>query len=284
MATENLITRESVAIAAQKITEGGRLPSVRSVMALLGGGSPNTVLPFLNEWKASRASAQTPDIPLDPGIAQLISRQIAQAATVAAASAEAKVAEMQSDAELIAEAGRAAELLVERLQAELEQARAQIQQQTGQLEERGREIEKSRSDATEQVAAAVAMAERERQAAESVRQDLVRALIRVEAVPRLEAEVTALAGQIREAESALAQALQVEAVAVARLESQSARADESVVRENLALEQNRRLEKELAESRALERAGLERAQQLERELGQAQAKIAATNAGVAGPT
>jgi len=160
MLSIKLVTYENVATAAKSISDGGKQPSVRSVIALIGGGSPNAVLPLLNEWKSSRPDPQHSDVVLDPAIAQLIARQVETAATHAAAAADAKVIEVQADADLIAETGRAVEKLNEQLQKELEQSRAQIQQLTGQLEARAQEIEKVSSYAAEQVAAADARAAR----------------------------------------------------------------------------------------------------------------------------
>jgi acetolactate synthase regulatory subunit len=270
-----LVTYENVANAAKKIAEGGKQPSVRSVIALIGGGSPNAVLPLLTEWKSSRPDPQHSDVVLDPAIAQLIARQVETAATHAAAAADAKVIEIQADADLIAETGRAVEKLNEQLQKELDQSRAQIQQLTGQLDARAREIEKVSSDAAEQVAAADTRAARERDAAEAVRQELVRAQIRVESIPRLESDTAALNARVHDAETALAVERQVAAVATAKSEAQLLRADESAQRETITREQIQRLEKDLAEVRALERAALERVQQLGLDLFQAQAKIPA---------
>lgn len=67
-----LVTFESVAAAAEAISKDGGRPSVRAVIAQLGGGSPNTVLPMLNEWKAGRVAVRSADIELDPRIGQIV--------------------------------------------------------------------------------------------------------------------------------------------------------------------------------------------------------------------
>lgn len=272
-----LVTAQSVAAAADGLTAQGNRVTVRAVIAVLGGGSPNEVLPLVSEWKAGRTTPAIPDIAIDPAIVQLMAKQIFMAAAESAAAAEMRAADVAADSEVIAKAGRAAEELAAQLQVELNGARELIQQQTGQLDERSREIQQVRSDSAEQVALAEARAQRERETAESVRQDLVRANIRVESVPRLEAENSALLDRVRDAEKALAAAKQAEAVATTKQSAESVRATECMGREKLALQQIQRLELALTESRTLERAASERAQNLERELVVAQAALAKAN-------
>ncbi|WP_244095921.1 hypothetical protein [Rhodoferax ferrireducens] len=117
-------------------------------------------------------------------------------------------------------------------------------------------------------------AQSERETAEAVRQDLVRAQIRVEGVPRLEAENATLQDRLREIENAVAAARQAEAVATAKQEAESVRATECLGREKLALAHIQRLEAGLDESRLRERAMIDRSQQLERDLVAAQSNLA----------
>lgn len=271
-----LITPESVATAAQCIVDRGGRVSVRSVIDELGGGSPNAVSPLINEWKANRStSLPVPDIAINPAIIQLIARQVSLASTEAAREADTRAAEVIADAEVIAAAGRAAEDSVARLQIALNGANERVQQLTGQLEERALEIQQVRKDCAEQVAVAQGRAQSERETAEAVRQDLVRAQIRVEAVPRLEAENAALQERLREAENAVAAARQAEAVASAKQVAEGIRAKECMDREKLALAHLQRLEAGLDEARLRDRAMVDRSQQLERDLVAAQTHLAA---------
>ena len=121
-----LVTFESVAAAAQKLLDEGGKASVRAVIAELGGGSPNAVLPHLNAWKNGRPLVRASDIPLNPEIARLIAEQISSASAIAAKSAEEKASDVQADAEAVAEAGRAAEALAAELEQTLGQAKAEI--------------------------------------------------------------------------------------------------------------------------------------------------------------
>ena len=121
-----LVTFESVAAAAEKLFNEGSKASVRAVIVVLGGGSPNAVLPFLNEWKNGRPLVRASDIALNPEIARLIAEQISSASAIAAKSAEEKASDVQADAEAVAEAGRAAEALAADLEQALGQAQAEI--------------------------------------------------------------------------------------------------------------------------------------------------------------
>ncbi|ABD72016.1 hypothetical protein Rfer_4330 (plasmid) [Rhodoferax ferrireducens T118] len=142
------------------------------------------------------------------------------------------------------------------------------------MDERALEIKQVRQDCAEQVALSQGRAQSERETAEAVRQDLVRAQIRVEGVPRLEAENATLQDRLREIENAVAAARQAEAVATAKQEAESVRATECLGREKLALAHIQRLEAGLDESRLRERAMIDRSQQLERDLVAAQSNLA----------
>lgn len=251
-----LVTYENVAAAAQTLLDGGSRPSVSAVRATLGGGSPNDILPLLNQWKQARPVVQGADIVLDPQIGQLIAKQIGGAVADAVRAAEQRSADVQADADAVAEAGRDAEKTAALLASELEAARSKLQQQTGQLEERGRELELIRESSTAAIAAADEKAEREREAAESVRQDLVRAQIRIEAIPRLESEIDALMDRLTKAEGDLAKSRQVEAVAVAKLDSAIERQQDLAARLGRAETQIETTQKELAKAQDREREAL----------------------------
>ena len=249
-----LVTYENVAAAAQGLQDAGQRQSVRAVIAALGGGSPNAVLPLLNEWKSSRLAVQGADIAIDPQIGQLIARQIGAAVADAVRSAEQRSSEVQADAQAVAEAGREAEKISQALAQELEQAKAKLQQQAGQLEARVRELDEVRQAAQLSVQAAESRADRERDTAESVRQELVRAQIRAEAIPRLESEISALASRLNKAEADLGAARQVEAVACSRAESAMERAVELAARLSRAEEQTESVRADLAASQERERS------------------------------
>lgn len=266
MVNTRLVTYENVAAAAQSLLDAGQRPSVRMVLAILGGGSPNAILPLLNEWKQARPAVLGADIAIDPQIGALIAKQIGAAVADAVRASEQRSSEVQADAEAVAEAGRAAEKTARSLAEELELVKDKLQQQAGQLEERAREIEQIRDSAQASVASADAKAEREREAAESVRQELVRAQIRTEAIPRLESEIDALMSRLQTAEADLAAARQAAAVSSARAESATDRAVELAARLKRVEEQTEKVRADLATTQERERSAILGTQKLSDEL------------------
>lgn len=261
-----IVTFERVAEAARQLSDKGQKPTVRAVMAELGGGSPNAVLPLLKQWKTSEPALRPPEITLDPGIVQLLTRQIATLTQDATADMAQQLEALQADADVLGAAGQLAEQRVQSLQVELEEARAQAQLQAAQLEARAQDMLELKSESERQVAGAHAKAEQERLAAEAVRQELVRAHIRIEAVPRYELEIAALKDGLREAEQAVALARQEAAVATARFDAEARRVQEAAEREKSAQALILRQDKELSSARAQERVERERAQKTEQAL------------------
>ena len=69
-----LVTEESVGAACDTLVAQGKKPSFRSIIEVLGGGSPNDIGPFFNAWKAKQADAVSatpiPEPPALPRIAE----------------------------------------------------------------------------------------------------------------------------------------------------------------------------------------------------------------------
>lgn len=101
-----LVTVESVASAAESIQSEGGKPSVRSVIARIGGGSPNVVCVLLNRWRESKPVVESrKSIFIDERIAALIADQTQKAVTEAAASANEQRISVDADMQLIAVRG-----------------------------------------------------------------------------------------------------------------------------------------------------------------------------------
>jgi colicin import membrane protein len=229
-----LVSFEKVSAAAQQLQSAGQRPTVRLLIATLGGGSPNAVLPLLNRWKAAQSSGK-PELTLEPAIAKVIAQQLAVMTAQAVAQAEAKLIELAADAELISQAGRVAEETCQKLEAELAQANALVNQLTGQLTERSKEIEVLRSEAARQMSDSQASVAHERELAQAIRDDLLRAQFKLEGLAELQANVKALSERCQEAERAAAASTQEAAVAQAKLAFQLERAEEARVREEQSL-------------------------------------------------
>lgn len=187
-----LVTFESVAAAAEAISKDGGRPSVRAVIAQLGGGSPNTVLPMLNEWKAGRVAVRSADIELDPRIGQIVAELVTRASEQAAKSAEERAADVQADAETVAEAGREAELRAEGLQGQLDKAIQTITLKERALEDAQAAAAIEAKNAEEKATALKNQLAEERSRADQAVQAVAKAEVRLELIPGLQAEVERL--------------------------------------------------------------------------------------------
>ena len=220
------VSFESVAAAAEALTSAGQRPSVRAVIAAMGGGSPNAVLPHLQAWKAARPTVKTADVALDPRIITMMAEQITTSIIEATRAAEARAADLEADAEAVADAGRLAEARADELAGELVSVQADNQQQAGRLDALAHEIEQVKKEAGAAVADARTDALREREAGEQVRQSLARAELRLEAVPAMEATLTALRDQLDAERTARTAAEKSAAVAIAEQHAAERRADD----------------------------------------------------------
>ncbi|WP_312126752.1 DNA-binding protein [Pseudomonas sp.] len=188
-----LVTFESVATAADAITKEGGRPSVRAVIAHLGGGSPNQILPHLNGWKAGRPAIRAADFELDPRIAQIIGELIHKAAEQAARTAEERAADISADAEAVAEAGRDAEARATQLETELSEAIEQIASLKRATEDAAAAAEIESKNQQDKIRGLSDQLTIERERADSTAKDLTRAEYRLEQIPKLEAEIQHLA-------------------------------------------------------------------------------------------
>jgi chromosome segregation ATPase len=188
-----LVTFDSVATAAQAITDEGGKASVRAVIQALGGGSPNAVLPLLNEWKAGRVVVRATDIALDPRIAALIAEQISTASVQAAKAAEDRASDVQADAEAIAEEGRIVEARAIELQKALDAAQAEIVIKGRALEDLAVERVRDGEIAQDKINTLQIQLDSASERAEKALQAVAKDEVKLQAIPKLEAQVERLA-------------------------------------------------------------------------------------------
>lgn len=219
-----LVTYEKVSAAAQKLLLANQRPTVRLLIATLGGGSPNAVLPLLNRWKAAQSTPTKSDLTLEPVIAKVIAQQLAVMTAQATAEADAKLIELAADAELMSQAGQAAEQACQKLELELVQTKSQVQQLTGQLTERTKEIESIRSEAAKQVTALQERLAHERELAQAIRDELLRSQFKLEGLAALQSQVQTLTDRCQESEHAAATLRLEAAVAQTKLNAELERA------------------------------------------------------------
>lgn len=196
-----LVNFEAVAAAAEALQEAGQRPSVRAVIAHLGGGSPNAVLKFLAEWKTGVPGMQVQvqnrivDLPIAPASIEPGNR-----ATVALASAQKRAAAFVDDLQVIADAHNMAEQQITVLHAERDLVAQQLDSVKRQLEQAQLDADRHQQHAAELAAA------------------LARAEVRLEALPDLHAEIERLRSALNLESKARAAAELQAAVSEARLE------------------------------------------------------------------
>lgn len=256
MAREANITQEQVNAVADQLRGAGIKPTVRAVRDKLGTGSNATVMKLLESWKATQVKVAEVPVTLPVSLQRALVDYLAQAVAEQKAELGAELAEQkQVNADLAVENERQADD-IEAVRAELEAMRTERDSLLGRMVQQEADLRLVRGEV-----------EQERAAAESVRTELAKAQLRLEALPRLESDLATARDELarerkgrasdneRERE-ARATAEQQAAVALARLEAAEAgrkRAEEdyiaTVQHERAAAEQVRDLTARLAAER-----------------------------------
>lgn len=179
MAREASITYEQVATVADELKARDVKPTSRAVREALGTGSMATVCKLLEQWKSGQAKhSQIADESIDQSVARALNAHIAARIQTATSEATARLADMQTElAAVIQENERQAADLAEQ-EAQVAQLKEECAKLTGQTQQLTKELARATDDL-----------EAERKAAEQARISLAKAELRLEAVPRIEAEI-----------------------------------------------------------------------------------------------
>lgn len=235
MAREATITQEDVNAVADRIRALGTKPTARAVRESLGGGSMATVLRLLQVWQAGQVSVPSAPPALPLALQKALVDFIGQEVAAAKAGIEDDLAAArQASADLIAESERQAAALevqgenIDRLHAE----KAELVGRSAQLTS---DLEIARDDA-----------ESLRQQAETARTDLAKLQLKLEGVPRLEAEIARLQAALDTERGARVVAEQAAAVSAAKLEQVVLRADDLQARLLRAEAEGREMRQEAA--------------------------------------
>ena len=204
-----IVNFESVATAAEALQSAGQRASVRGVIAALGGGSPNSVLKLLGEWKAGRPVVRIADTELDHRITDAIKVQMQRVAEQAAAAAEERAAAIDEDLQALAEAQAWAEQQITALTAERDTAQCQAADFVEQLKEVQAEAARNQEQAAQSAAALRQELAGERARLEASASELARAQVRLEALPGLQADIEHLRATLRSDAEQSAQALAI---------------------------------------------------------------------------
>ena len=236
-----LVTFESVAAAAEVIVATGKRPSVRTIAAALGGGSPNSILVHLRDWQSWRPVAGIADIDIDAQIIDGIKKQIQMTAARAAATAEEKAASTEDDLQAVSAEQAEAKQQITTLIDELDKSKDQVNALTKQLATERADAERFAQTAQLAYAALREDMATERQKSETIAAALVRSEVRLEALPKLEskirkmeAEIETLRAAFDSMQQAKQQAEQAIAIANANLNAANQRTQDLLERLNQA--------------------------------------------------
>lgn len=180
------ITFEQVAAVADAIAARGDRPTLRGVRAELGSGSMGTIQKHLAAWQGQRRQIVTSTATLPTEIQRVILSEIEREVDAARAELEAELAATKGDRDALADDNEAQAEQIEQQTARLDEIEATSQQQAGRIAQLESDLE-----------TAWQATERERGVAEQARQALAKAELRLEALPKVEAEVERLRAALR---------------------------------------------------------------------------------------
>ncbi|WP_059414333.1 DNA-binding protein [Cupriavidus basilensis] len=211
------VSYESVAVAADALVAEGQKPTLSAVRERLGNtGSMNTIHRHWTLWSGQHKPAPRKINEPNTRLLQALGTELSKAAEEAASEAEANLAQAMKELAVFSANGEALEAERDALAEQLLQVAKERDVLAGKGEEQLAEMARLNQEL-----------ERERNELASVRRHLVQAELRVEAVPRLEAEIlevrallaaeqTARVEADKTAATAVADALQAAAVAEAQ--------------------------------------------------------------------
>lgn len=218
MAREATISQEEVNAAAESIRAAGGKPSARAVREHLGRGSMATVLKLLQTWQAGQV--QAPAAPVLPTAVQraLVDFVAQEVATATWSLEQDLVTAQQTQQELMMEHEAQASTL-----ADLQRALEELQVEHSRLSGRYAQLNTEFEDARQNV-------EVHRQAAETARTEVAKLQLRLEGLPRLEAELAKAEADLDAERAARVAANQTAAVATALLEHSHASVEDLKIR------------------------------------------------------
>lgn len=206
MARDPSITQDQVTRAADAIRDTGVRPTARAIRDQLGSGSMATVLKLLQAWQDAQVRPAESPVALPQALQRSLLDFVAgEVERNRSQLGEELAAANQANADLILECERNA-LTIDNLTSALETVHGEKAELAGRLGQ----VEAER-DAAHDAAAG------ERQAAETARTELAKALLRLEAMPRLQHDLDDLKAQFEVDREARVSAERAAAVSEARL-------------------------------------------------------------------
>ena len=220
MGRESTITFEQTAAAADTIKLEGGKPTSRSVRERLGNtGSMGTINKLLGRWKASQERQISAALVLPPALQRVLLEFMDHELTTARTALEGELADQQQEASDLATENERQANELDSQNAVIELLRSDVSAHQGRAGQLESDLVVCRDEAA-----------RERSGAELARTELAKAQLRLEAMPRLEADLVAVRGALESERAARVAADQVAAVSAAKLEATERRATEAAER------------------------------------------------------
>lgn len=209
MGREAKITYEQVAAVADTMCAANIQPTSRAVRERLGNiGSMGTVNRLLQEWRTTQARRSVQPLALPPALQRALLDFMAQELSAAKTGFETSLSELRHEmADLALENERQGANIEDRTEAEAA-LRTELDTLKGRLLQTEGELTNARLDVA-----------REREDTAKARIELAKALLRLEATVRLEADLTALRGELEAERLTRIAATQQAAVLDAKLEA-----------------------------------------------------------------
>ena len=220
MGRESTITFEQIAAIADAMKIQGVKPTSRAMRERLGNtGSMGTINKLLGRWKAGQERQMSAALVLPPSLQRVLLEFIDNELTAARTTLEAELTEQQQEAaDLATENER--QVIENDAQAEtIESLRADVAEHQGRAGQLESDLALARDEAV-----------RERSGAELARTELAKAQLRLESMPRLEADLVAVRVVLDTERTGRQQAEQAAAVLAAKLEAAERRAIEADAR------------------------------------------------------
>lgn len=222
MGREATITYEQVAAAAKAMQIAGSKPTSRAIRERLGNtGSMGTVNKLLQAWKAAQERQIANALALPATLQRAILEFMDQELSGAKATLEAELADQQQEATDLATENERQASDIEVKAETITTLQAELANLQGRMAHMDVDLDSARLEG-----------ERVRKAAEAARTELAKSLLRLEAMPRLEADLASLRGELDKERQGRVVAEQQAAVLGAKLEAaleRSAKADNAAL-------------------------------------------------------
>ena len=205
MGREATITPEQVHAIADAIKAEGGKPTLRAVRERLGSGSMGTVATLLQQWRSGQERQTATHLVLPPSLQRVILEFMASELSAARAPLEAELAEQQQAAADLATENERQTGTIEGQAGALEALAAEKATAEGKAEQLATDLSGAKEEAI-----------RERQAAEQARTELAKAMLRLEAMPRLEDDLAVIRAELARERQGRIEAEQLAAVLAAQ--------------------------------------------------------------------